>query len=359
MKVKNNLFILVYVVLTSLLFLFGCSPNALATSDIAEIPLSTQTSESTEGTPTQIPTHTETPVPSSTPSLTPTITDTPTITPSPTPNMVMPGNYYVGKCANAPGQYGATITFCVNGVRVTDDRHMFFDVRWSVEGIPTGVTVTKRSDYGNRKMYLTDNLGNRYDHVNGGGAAYKNLPMINSASTTSGGVLYGPMGWFEFPSPPVGALKFDFHDDDNHLIVQDIVLIPGYGYIQYDTLSLDQYPLIVQYDEDKWDPAKAEDNTNMLTHKTIPSCTIQPRLISEPAGKFKSLTAVGDIDYKIYGYFDDALNSFIREYVYDSGIKELDPSIKPFFYVTIPADKSLECIVAVNNVLSRLAIPDK
>jgi hypothetical protein len=95
----------------------------------------------------------------------------------------------------------------------------------------------------------------------------------------------------------------------------------------------------------------------MLTHKTMPSCTIKPNLSTEPKGTFKSQIAVGDIDYKIYAYFDNALDLYVREYVYDSGIEGLDPNIKPFFIVTIPADKSLECIVATNNVLSRLALP--
>jgi hypothetical protein len=264
--------------------------------------------------------------------------------------MVMPGDYYVGKCTDVPVQYGATYSFCVTGVRVASDRHMYFDVTWKITGIPSDVSVSKRSDLGNRKMFLIDNQGNRYDHINGGGAAYRSNLMIDG---------YPIEGWFEFNPPPIGALRFDFHDDDNHLVVKDIVLIPGYGYIQYDTLHLNQYPLIVEYDEDKWDPTKTEENTNMLTHKTMPLCTIQPKLPTEPKGKFKSLTNVGDIVYKIYGYFDDTLKLFIREYDYDSGIKELDPSIKPFFYVTIPEDKSLECIVAVNNVLGRLAIPEK
>jgi hypothetical protein len=115
--------------------------------------------------------------------------------------------------------------------------------------------------------------------------------------------------------------------------------------------------MIVKYDKDKWKPTKSAENTNMLTNKTMPSCTIQPKSPSELVGKFKSLTAVGNIYYKIYGYFDDAQDHYIREYIYESGIKGLDPSLKPFFYVSIPADKSNDCIIAVNNVLARLAIP--
>jgi hypothetical protein len=349
MNSKKSNSILILSVLTSGFLLFGCGPSVSTATDSSEILPSTEISETGIASPTNPPATTDTPAPSSTPTLTPTITETPTIEPSPTPNLVMPGNYYVGECTEANGQYGATITFCVTGVRVTNERHMFFDVSWKITDIPADVTVTKQSDKGNQKMYLTDNFGNFYPHITGGGGAYRDKLMIND---------YPVSGWFEFGSAPVGALKFDFHDDNNHMVIKDIVLIPGLGYIQYDTLILDQYPLIVRYDEDKWNPTKSGDNTNMLTHKTMPSCTIQPRQPSEPGGKFKSLTAVGEIDYKIYGYFDDSQNLYVREYVYDSGLIGLDPGIKPFFYVTIPEDKTLDCIVAVNNVLSRLALPE-
>jgi hypothetical protein len=262
--------------------------------------------------------------------------------------MVMPGNYYVGKCAEAPGQYSATISFCVTGVRVTRDRHMFFDVTWNIDKIPPDVTVTKRSDYGNRKMYLIDNLGNRYDHVNGGGAAYKSLLMFENSHTP---------GWFEFGSPPVGALSFDFHDDDNHMVIKGIYLIPGFGYISYDKLTLDQYPLIVEYDKDKWTPTKAADGTNMLTHKKMPTCTIQAKQPQQPQGKLKSQSKVGDITYDIYGYFDEGLNLYFREYIYGSGLSGMDPNIKPFFSVTIPVENSVVCIMAASDVLARLGLP--
>ena len=356
MKTNTSIKIFTLCILFSCFLLAGCSPNSQTPTETPNIIPTADVPGIGAEIPTTAPSDTFTPTSSSTPSLTPTITDTPTFTPSPTPNMVMPGNYYVGKCAEAPGQYGATIMFCVTGVRVTDERHMFFDVSWKVFNIPSGVTATKKSDYGNRKMYLTDNLGNRYDHIDGGGAAYRS---VSAYPSTPGNIKDpGMTGWFEFGSPPVGALKFDFHDDDNHLVVKDIVLIPGYGYIQYDTLPLDQYPLVVEYDEDKWNPTKAQDDTNMLTHKTMPSCTIQPRQPSEPSGKFKSLTTVNDIDYKIYGFYDDAQKIFIREYIYESGIKGLEPGVRPYFYITIPEDKTLECIVAVNNVLGRLALPN-
>jgi hypothetical protein len=275
--------------------------------------------------------------------------NSPTATAAPT--MIMPGNYYIGKCADIDPGLGVKEKFCINDIRVDKKRHMFFNVSWTASNVPNPPGyIIKHSDKNNYQIYLTDNLGNRYDQAAGGGAAYRDTHLEND--------LPHP-GWFEFGSPPVGAIKFNYYDKNNHLVIKDIVLIPGYGYIQYDTLPLSQYPLIIKYDKDKWNPTKSADNTNMLTNKTLPACTIQPKSPSAPVGKFKSLTADGDIYYKIYGYFDDAQDLYIREYIYESGIKGLDPSLKPFFYVTIPAVKSQECIVAVNNVLARLAIPEQ
>ena len=357
MKTKYKFFVLVSGILVSGLILTGCGPSHQNPTSTSSLMTTTEIPNINPNTPTVLLTSTFTPTYSSTPSITPTITNTPTNTPSPTPNMVMPGNYYIGKCLDYPGQYSTTVRFCVTGVRVDSERHMFFDVSWKIFKLPSDVTVVKKSDSGNQRMYLTDNLGNHYEHLDGGGAAYRDVLMYNADPNNAQDP--GVTGWFKFRSPPVGALKFDFHDDDNHIVIKDIVLIPGYGFIKYDTLMLDQYLLSIEYDKDKWDPTKADDGTNMLTHKTMPSCTIQPRLPSEPNGKYKSLTTVGDIDYKIYGYYDEGQKLFIREYVYESGLKKLDPEIKPFFFVTIPEDKTLECIVAVNNVLGRLAIPNQ
>jgi|WetSurSiteA1Bulk_404760.scaffolds.fasta_scaffold16889_1 hypothetical protein len=335
--------------ITGILILIGCTPATATTVSTAEELPSMSTPESQLLIATATPVVTSTPTSTQVITSTPTMTNTPTFTPSPTPNMVMPGNYYIGRCADGNFPDGVKLKFCINNIKVESNRHMFFDVSWTASNVtdPIGYII-KHSDENNLHIYLKDNLGNRYDHAAGGGAAYRPTMLENEIPHP---------GWFEFGSPPVEALKFDFHDDDNHLIIKDIVLIPGYGYIQYDTLTLDQYPLIVKYDEDKWDPAKSEENKNMLTHKTIPSCTIQPKSPSVPVGKYKNLLVDGDIEYKIYGNFDDTQGLFIREYVYESGVKGWDPVIRPFFYVTIPADKSLECIVAVNNVLARLAIP--
>jgi hypothetical protein len=272
-----------------------------------------------------------------------------TLTPTPASDLVMPGYYYIGRCTDKDIDNGVKIKFCVNNIRVDSLRHMFYEVSWTATNLArVGGHLSKQTDKYNDELYLVDNLGNHYDHAAGGGAAYRTLAFEEGIPQT---------GWFEFGSPPLGALSFDFHDDHNRMEIKGIKPIPGYGYISYDTLPLDQYPLVLEYDKDKWTPTKNQDGTNMLTHKTMPACTIQPKQPAEPKGKLKSQTKVGNIIYTIYGYFDENLNLYVREYVYVSGIPGLDPSIKPFFYVTIPARNSNDCIIAASNVLARLKAP--
>jgi hypothetical protein len=345
---KLNKIFLMLGFLTGTLLLIGCASATSTSAPTAEVSLSTATPESPLPAATATPVVTITPTLTLTHTSTSTLTNTPTLAPSPTPNMVMPGNYYIGKCTNENLQNDVKIKFCVNDVRVDSKRHMFFEVSWTASNIPDPPgSIIKQSDKNDLHIYLIDNLGNRYDHSAGGGAAYRDTVLDNEELET---------GWFKFGSPPVGALKFDFHDDDQHIVIKGITLIPGFGYITYEQLSLDQYPLVIKYDKDKWNPTKAEDGTNMLTHKKIPSCTIQVKQPGEPEGKLKSQSSVGDIEYSIYGYFDESQNLYIREYVYESGLSGLNPTIKPFFYVTIPADASNQCIMAVSDVLARLGL---
>jgi hypothetical protein len=248
---------------------------------------------------------------------------------------------------------GGRLDFCVTGVTVDSNRHMIFAVTWTLSNIPGGYTVTKRSDGGNRNMYLIDNLGNRYDHSAGGGAAYSSVDVADGVPVS---------GWFDFGQPPVGAFTFDFHDDDNGIVISNISLYTGGGgfvsSIDYAKLLLDDYPLMFLYDKAKWDATKSDDGKNMLTNKAMPSCTIQAKPPTQPIGMYKSTTDVGNITYDIYGYFDESLNLFIREYIVSSQISGLDASTKPFFYVTIPADNSMACILDASDVLSSL-MPQK
>ena len=260
----------------------------------------------------------------------------------------MPGTFYAGGCGSKSMSQGGEMDFCVTGVTVNADRHMIFAVTWTLSGIPSGFTVIKRSDEGNRNMYLIDNLGNRYNHTAGGGAAYVSV-VVTDGNPIS--------GWFDFGQPPVGAFTFDFHDDDNGVVIGGISLYGGSSNpsINYKVFPLEQYPMSLAYQEELWQPATIDGGAILLANKTIQFCTVRAVAPGEPKGILKSTIAVGKMTYQIYGSFDEGIGLFIREYIYVSGLSGVDPNLKPFFVVTIPADNSLACILDVSDLLSSLA----
>lgn len=124
-----------------------------------------------------------------------------------------PLSYSVGQCQQinieAPDPAGnlsqGELGVCVTRIVVLTDGSMQFFVAW--ENLPgSEVEVTKTSDVGNAKMYLTDNLGNRYNHRDTGGAA-------SVDTIISPGIIIE--GWYLFPSADVRAVELVFHDDDN------------------------------------------------------------------------------------------------------------------------------------------------
>lgn len=244
---------------------------------------------------------------------------------------------------------GGRLDFCITGVTVDNNRHMIFSVTWTLSNIPGGYTVTKRSDQGNRNMYLIDNLGNRYNHSAGGGGAYSSVPVTDGEPIS---------GWFDFGQPPVGAFTFTFHDDDNGIVIGGLSLYGGSAAasISYEDLLLDQYPLLLRYQAELWQASTFE-NSVILVSKRISFCTIRAIPPAQPKGDYKSNIPVGDITYEIYGYFDDSIGLFVREYLYISGVTSMDPTLKPLFVVTIPGDNSMACILDASNVLSTLALP--
>jgi hypothetical protein len=52
---------------------------------------------------------------------------------------------------------------------------MIVHMTWTHYDIPKRKRVYKRSDKGNTNMYMVGEYGNRYDHINGGGAAYRRV----------------------------------------------------------------------------------------------------------------------------------------------------------------------------------------
>lgn len=332
-------------------FLTGCGPSPeqlTATAQAAENMTLTAAPTSTPS-PSLTPTLTSTVTLTATATPTSTPTITPTAMPTSTPDRVIPGSYSVGGCGSTNMSQGGQLEFCVTGVNVENNQHLIFSVSWKLSNIPSKYSVTKRSDQGNRNMYLIDNLGKRYDHSAGGDGAYSSVSISDGTPVS---------GWFDFGTAAVGAFTFDFHDDDNHIVIGGISLFPGSApaAISYDNFVLEQYPLLLEYQKESWDIVKAEDGGSKLVNKNLPICSVQAQASHQPKGDFKSQVPVGNITYDIYGYLDSVTNFYVREYIYVSGLPGLDAKLKPFFYVTIPADNTEACIQAASSLLSSLAL---
>jgi hypothetical protein len=124
--------------------------------------------------------------------------------------------------------------------------------------------------------------------------------------------------------------------------------------ITYKDFPLDQSPLKLTYQEDLWQPALLDGATLLLANKKIQLCSVREQPSAKPKGEFKSTIDLGKLSYEIYGYYDDEINIFVREYIYISGVTNIDPGLKPYFIVTIPEDNSIACILDSSNLLSSL-----
>ena len=129
---------------------------------------------------------------------------------------------FTDRCVHFPVWYNGQdvhMTMCVTSVQIRLDGQMKFNIRWSVEFLNNAISwVCKGSDVGNPNMNATDNFGNRYDHVQLGGAAAQQTCFYRGS---------GPAfadGWYLFPTAKPGATVFIFHDDDQHVAIGNIVL---------------------------------------------------------------------------------------------------------------------------------------
>ena len=149
----------------------------------------------------------------------------PTATPVPRADPITAGVYSVGRCGLPPlnAEQRAWVELCVNSVEVQDDGQLVFNISWGArigEGVLTSgglpaTALSKPSDIGNTNMYITDNLGNRYDFADLGGAASEDSIIRKDATVE---------GWFRFPPPHPEAKLFTFHDDDNFWAIPGVSL---------------------------------------------------------------------------------------------------------------------------------------
>jgi serine/threonine protein kinase len=137
---------------------------------------------------------------------------------TPTQVTVRPGSYQlVDKRYVQTGSYGG-VTYqgiiSIDRVEVTPhDMTFYLSEVFSYSG--EGFIFGKRSDMGNKLIYLTDNLGHRYDQTAAGGDFARDMRMEDGLTA---------YGWFRFPSPKPGACIFIFRMDDQHVVIDDIVL---------------------------------------------------------------------------------------------------------------------------------------
>jgi hypothetical protein len=126
-----------------------------------------------------------------------------------------PGTTRVDKCFTHTATASIQLIFCVEQITVRSDGRLKLNVSWMGQYQDETYQLKKDSDADNRNMYLTDNLGHRYDHTETGGAAATEV-VLNHWQPVS--------GWFLFPSPASGATTLTFHDDDLEQLIRGINL---------------------------------------------------------------------------------------------------------------------------------------
>ena len=135
------------------------------------------------------------------------------------PVYLPPGAYPGGRCAQKQltheGAVVGPLTECVTGVDVLGDGLLRFNFSWVIDFPPDLDYITKYSDTNNRNMYVTDNLGRRYDHVAVSGAAAETTYLEDNIPV---------YGLFTFLPAGPGAATFAFHDEDQGLLLDKIVI---------------------------------------------------------------------------------------------------------------------------------------
>jgi hypothetical protein len=115
-------------------------------------------------------------------------------------------------------------------------------------------------------------------------------------------------------------------------------------------------PLALEYRSDLWESVASDEGAS-IRHLAIPRCEIREGNSAEIKGKYKNQISIGTITYDIYGWLEDVYG--VREYVYVSGLDELEMETKPLILVTIPFDNQEACLNDASEVLSKLYMLEK
>jgi len=228
------------------------------------------------------------------------------------------------------------VDWCVVNVRVTRKHNIVIRVSWA-----SNYVCRKWTDVNNPDMYLTDNIGNRYMAIGWGESADETVRMA------VGSIYYGT---FTFPPAQAGATIFTFHDSDNGVTIDNLILVNPL--IKLLTLKFHQHPLELEYRSDLWESFMGENGEEIIQHTSIPHCEMREGSSTEIKGKLKNQISIGSIVYDIYGWLEPEWG--IREYVYVSGLEDFKAEIQPLLLVTVPFDHTELCLNDVSEVLSKL-----
>ena len=95
---------------------------------------------------------------------------------------------------------------CITSITVQPDGKLMVNMEWKTVSQSSSYGVSVQADKNNDHMYLTDDLGNRLDHVATGGGTNQSAKLYDGQSK---------QGWFLFPKPDQSATVFYFVDEDN------------------------------------------------------------------------------------------------------------------------------------------------
>ncbi len=137
------------------------------------------------------------------------------------PVYIPPGHYPVNRCVNSDlyiqSTYVGILTECVPSVLIGPNGYMQFNFTWSLDYTSPMTPIIKYSDAYNYNMFIRDNLGNRYNHTEVGGAAAQDTRMYDNTPIE---------GWFLFIPAKQNATTFAFYDNDQAAVINNIVLAP-------------------------------------------------------------------------------------------------------------------------------------
>jgi hypothetical protein len=202
MKIEKFRYIVVGVLILS-----ACSYKPPVTTELTPSAIAV-------ATPTEASVIQETPLPT-------TETSTETTPPLQVPvSEIQPGLYLIDDKCNLltieGGHDNLSVNMCITSVAIDASKNMRFNVFWTARAESGEYrTIYKGSDVENRNMYLVDNLGNRYDHIDTGGSASLDDQFYINEETHE--------GWYLFPPAMPGASSFTFHDDDQQVSFDNIV----------------------------------------------------------------------------------------------------------------------------------------